>query len=379
VKVWIALAPYPVVRVGCGGRLDALVSSTVHREGRPWSSITPRTAESASSGLAARGRSAPIKGSTIMGTNEKPERPGAKPKELSIGALSRAARIPVETLRTWERRYGSPMPVRKPSGHRLYPAASVEHLRRVGRLLARGHRPGEILGLSLRELNALLSLSEPQATRPAKDSEESAFGGEQLERSLEAGLRAATDLDRESLLRELRANWIRLGPLRFLQDWAGPLMIAMGRAWEDKTLEIHHEHFASACISDFLREVREPFDQQAHGPRLAAAMLPGDMHEGGLLMVSAFLAYRGYRVLYLGAGMPVAQIAAAATSGNTEVVAISVSSAMPRKRTADAVAQLRELLPRRVPLWVGGAGAPTALEGVERFDSLDALDARLTI
>lgn len=313
-----------------------------------------------------------------MGTNEKPGRPGAEPRALSIGALSRAARIPVETLRTWERRYGSPMPVRKPSGHRLYPAASVEHLRRVGRLLAHGHRPGEILGLSLRQLDALLSISEPGQRPPVGDSQASVFGSEQLGRSLETSLRAAAVLDHESLTRELRANWIRLGPLRFLQDYAGPLMDAVGRAWENKTLEIRHEHFASACVSDFLREVREPFDQQAHGPRLAAAMLPGDTHEGGLLMASALLAYRGYRVVYMGAGMPVDQIAAAGTSGDIEVVAISVSSAMPRRRAASAVAQLRKLLPRRMPLWVGGAGAPAALEGVERFDSLDALDARVT-
>ena len=314
----------------------------------------------------------------IMGTNEKPRRPPAESKALSIGALSRAARIPVETLRTWERRYGSPMPVRKPSGHRLYPAASVEQLRRVGRLLAYGHRPGEILGLSLRELDALLSISEPQEKRPTGGSDPSAFGREQLGRSLEAALKASADLDRESLVRELRANWIRLGPLRFLQDCAGPLMVAVGRAWENKTLEVRHEHFAYACVSDFLREVREPFDQQARGPRLAAAMLPADTHEGGLLMACALFAYRGYRVVYLGAGMPVEQIAAAATSGDFEIVAISISAALPRKRSASAVAQLRELMPRRVPLWVGGAGAPAALEGVERFNSLDALDAMLT-
>jgi DNA-binding transcriptional MerR regulator/methylmalonyl-CoA mutase cobalamin-binding subunit len=314
----------------------------------------------------------------IMGTNDKPGRPGAEPKALSIGALSRAARIPVETLRTWERRYGSPMPVRKPSGHRVYPAASVEHLRRVGRLLAHGHRPGDILGLSLRQLDSLLAVSEPRQKLPAEDSQISAFGGEQLGRSLETALRAAADLDHASLIRELRANWVRLGPLRFLQDCAGPLMVAVGKAWENRTLEIRHEHFASACVSGFLREVREPFDQQARGPRLAAAMLPGDTHEGGLLMASALLAYRGYRVVYLGAGMPVEQIAAAATSGDIEIVAISISSAMPRRRAASAVARLRQLVPRRVPLWVGGAGAPAALDGVERFDSLDALDARLT-
>jgi hypothetical protein len=76
--------------------------------------------------------------------------------------------------------------------------------------------------------------------------------------------------------------------------------------------------------------------------------------------------------------MPVEQIAASGTTGTIEVVAISVSSALPRKRAAHAIAQLRVLLPRRMPLWVGGAGAPAGVEGVERFETLDALDASLT-
>ena len=74
---------------------------------------------------------------------------------LSIGALSRATQIPVETLRTWERRYGSPVALRKPSGHRVYPAAIVDQLRRVARLLSQGHRAGEILGLSASGVRSL--------------------------------------------------------------------------------------------------------------------------------------------------------------------------------------------------------------------------------
>ena len=55
----------------------------------------------------------------------------AKDARVSIGALSRATGIPVETLRTWESRYGFPVPERRPSGHRLYPLAIVPRLRRI--------------------------------------------------------------------------------------------------------------------------------------------------------------------------------------------------------------------------------------------------------
>jgi DNA-binding transcriptional MerR regulator len=57
---------------------------------------------------------------------------------LSIDALSRATRIPVETLRTWEARYGFPAPARKASGHRLYPASIVPRLLRVAEALSLG-------------------------------------------------------------------------------------------------------------------------------------------------------------------------------------------------------------------------------------------------
>jgi methanogenic corrinoid protein MtbC1 len=297
---------------------------------------------------------------------------------LSIGALSRATRIPAETLRTWERRYGAPMPVRKPSGHRLYPAASVEQLRRVERLLSQGHRPGEILGLPVRDLDAMLALVEgrgsdaPTAAVPALPTAES------LERSIRGMTRAAEVLDRASLMRELHANWARLGPLQFLRQCAGRFMIEVGSAWHDGVLDIQHEHFAFACLSDFLREAREPYDHEARGPRVLAALLPGEGHEGGLLMVSVALALRGYRVVYLGANIPIARIAAAARESNAEAVAISVSSATRPARAKKAIALLREALPGRVPLWVGGAGAPKPTRGVERFETLEDLDERLT-
>jgi MerR family transcriptional regulator, light-induced transcriptional regulator len=303
-------------------------------------------------------------------------RTAAEPAQLSIGALSRAAGIPVPTLRTWERRYDFPAPLRKPSGHRLYPTSAVEHLRKVSRLLEQGHRAAEVLALPSDELDALLALGAPDApqspaARPARFAP--ADGLPPLEDML-AALRA---FDRESLLAQLRADWARLGPQAFLRETAGPLMVEVGRAWHARTLEIRHEHFATACLGGFLREVREPFDQRARGRRVVAATLPGDAHEGGLLMASLVMAMRGRRVVYLGTDMPVAQLADSAAEPDVEAVALSISSSAPRARTGRALAALRAALPRRVAVWFGGAGAPEAVKGCEHFANLEALDARL--
>jgi DNA-binding transcriptional MerR regulator len=74
--------------------------------------------------------------------------PPAVHPQLSIGALSRATGIPVETLRTWEHRYGFPAPERRPSGHRVYSRAIVPRLRRISEAIARGHRAGQVVSAS---------------------------------------------------------------------------------------------------------------------------------------------------------------------------------------------------------------------------------------
>ena len=84
---------------------------------------------------------------------------------LSIGALARATAIPVETLRTWERRYGYPVPQRKPSGHRLYPVRSVPRLRRIAQALAGGHRASEVVPASDADLRALLETASSSPVR----------------------------------------------------------------------------------------------------------------------------------------------------------------------------------------------------------------------
>ena len=47
----------------------------------------------------------------------------------SIGAVGQMLGIPPATLRTWEERYGLPVPERSPGGQRVYSRDQVEQLR----------------------------------------------------------------------------------------------------------------------------------------------------------------------------------------------------------------------------------------------------------
>lgn len=291
---------------------------------------------------------------------------------LTIGALSRATGIPVETLRTWERRYGFPEPERKPSGHRVYPIEAVPRLRRVGEALARGHRPAEVVALAEPALSDLLSSMRtdrppglPAAAAPPAPRDAPARVRELLD--------AAATFDGVTFRRRLDELWVEHGPLPFLDRICAPFLDAVGDAWSEGSLGIRHEHFASARLADFLREVRRPYEDRAEGPRAAFLTLPEDAHELGLLMAALVFALAGWRVLYLGANTPVDQAAALSRDTSLGAVAVSISSSYPGERAEAELRSLRRRLARGVPLVVGGRGNPSLrLQGLVRPDGLSA-------
>ena len=288
---------------------------------------------------------------------------------LSIGALSRATGIPIETLRTWERRYGFPVPERKPSGHRVYSLVSVPRLRRIAEVLGRGHRAAEVVTATEGDLTQLL-----EATPAPLGPQQPTLQSSQASRDPSDLLRAVHHFDNATLTHRLMADWTLLGPIDFLRLRVAPLVRAVGDAWQARRLDVRHEHFLSERIGDLLRTLRLRFEQQATGPLAVLATLPGEFHGLGLQMAALVLAAAGCRTLYLGTDVPVPEIATLAKDMGARAVAISVSAAGIGRASAAHLGRLRALLPRRVMLLVGGDGAPKARKGIDIIQDLAALD-----
>jgi MerR family transcriptional regulator, light-induced transcriptional regulator len=301
-----------------------------------------------------------------MTTQRSPEhRVGGK---LSIGALSRATGIPPETLRTWEQRYGFPVPERKPSGHRVYPVASVPRLRRIAEALARGHRAREAVSASENALSTLLNVGAVEIRTRQSSSEKGDDGISDL-------LRFVETFDTEQLTRSLMRDWKRMSPLDFLTSRIVPLIHAVGEEWAAARLEIRHERFLSERVGDLLRSVRLPLEEKAKGPLIVCVSLPGEEHSLGLQMVALLLTEAGCRTLFLGTEVPPTQVASLTRDLNARAVAISVSIANRGEPMAGQITFLRSLLPRRVTFLVGGAGAPGPQPGLKVVQDLPELQA----
>jgi len=88
-------------------------------------------------------------------------RPRAKPLDDAdvarhrSGAVARMVRMPVATLRVWERRYAVARPALSPTGQRLYSAADVQRLALLKQLTDLGHAIGSLAALDMAQLHAV--------------------------------------------------------------------------------------------------------------------------------------------------------------------------------------------------------------------------------
>ncbi len=291
---------------------------------------------------------------------------------LGIGALSKATGIPVETLRTWERRYGFPNPERNDAGHRVYQATVVRHLRLIDSALQQGHRPSNVVGIPPEELTELLGITEEVAEDDGVDANVATVRQPE-NAAVIPWLQAAMDLDGEGLETALRNDWHQLGAITFLNERVEPFLFELGTAWAERRIDVAHEHFASERLRDFLTAHWRPLSDRSRGPRVVCATLPGENHCLGLQMVATVLAIAGCRIVYLGTDTPVADIGKAAESFETSAVIVSISVAANRFMARRDLTRLRQSLPASIDLLAGGLGAPDGVPDIVALEDLDDL------
>ena len=287
---------------------------------------------------------------------------------FNIAAVERDTGLSKDVLRMWERRYGFPTPERDGNGERSYPAAQVERLRLIKRLMDLGHRPGKLLAIPADELAGLAPGRQPSPPLPATGNEDPA----EL-------LTLIKQHDAHGYQQAMQQRLARQGLQRFVQDTVAPLTHRVGEAWEDGSFEVFEEHLFTELTKRLLRQAIAALPGGGSGPRILLTSVPDEPHVLGLLMVEALFSLEGAECIPLGTQMPLLEIGRAATAHRADIVALSFSVAFPQRQIPGLLQQLRLLLPANVELWAGGAGVQRVArqEGVRLLAGLNEALAAL--
>ncbi|NNE43258.1 MAG: MerR family transcriptional regulator [Gemmatimonadetes bacterium] len=289
-----------------------------------------------------------------------------------IGVVSSRTGLPQDVLRAWERRYGAVTPTRTDTGRRLYSDHDLVRFRLLKAVVDSGRRISDVAGLTLKELEKLAAEDRketPAAARTPKRPKPRTLpapDGESLRRE---ALAAVEDLDGARLRKILNEAAIVMTPSSLRLELLVPLMQETGERWRDGTFRIAHEHLASAIVRSFLGAVSTP-PRGSGGPRVVLATPVGCDHEFGALLAAQCSSEVGWDPLYLGTGLPAAELAAAARNRGASALALSITYPESSAAIHDELRLIRELLDDAVPMVVGGAASESYRE------TLDALGAR---
>jgi MerR family transcriptional regulator, light-induced transcriptional regulator len=275
-----------------------------------------------------------------------------------------------DVLRVWERRYRAVRPSRAPGGQRLYTDSDIERLRLLRMATQAGRSIGRVAGLPT---DALTQLVSEDAT--ARERIGSAGGTvSNPARTVSSALEATRQLDGRLLEEALRSTLALEGLTQFVDGVVVPFLTAIGDEWEAGRLSPSEEHLASSVLESILLDATRSLapPKGAHG--VLAATLASERHSLGAAIAGAVAAAAGWRVVYLGADLPSADIAEAARSARVHVVALSVVYVDDAQRVVGELRRLRRLLPSEVSLFVGGAGAVAVRADLARLGATVCTD-----
>ncbi len=277
-----------------------------------------------------------------------------------IGVVRERTGLSVQVLRAWERRYAVVQPLRSEDGRRLYSDADIERLGLLHRAARAGRSVAALAAFPTSELQRMVDEDvERASTRPT-------LPGSYREQAMGA----VRELAPERFESLLRRALLSLGTITFLENVVAPLLVEIGDAWHEGRITVAHEHAASSTLVQFLGWLTRSLEVPGNVPRVLLATPRGEHHALGAMTAAASAAHDGWHVTWLGTDLPAAQIAMGAEQAGARVVALSGTG--DAAGLARELAELRALLPRHVPLLVGGAGVATLadLPGVTKVRDL---------
>ena len=283
------------------------------------------------------------------------------PRE-TIAAVSSLLGIPVPTIRSWERRYGFPVPSRTQGKHRRYSVDEIDQLRMMRDEITRGHSASEAVGIVRRSATEV----RPRA--------------ELLDRFLEAAMR----LDPAKLRETLMTGSESMGVEETMRLVALPAMREMGSRWKAGVCDTAHEHLATEAVRVWLARQSVMAPTPFRPFPLVLASGPKDLHTIGLESFGVVLARRGWSTRTLGPLTPVSSLVAAVQAAEAGGAVVTSQRSVTRRAAVEAITAV-DTLPGVEAFYAGAGFGPASARkdvpgtylGGDVVDAAEIMEARL--
>jgi len=259
-----------------------------------------------------------------------------------IKTVSTKTGIRPVTLRAWERRHEILEPHRADNQYRLYSDRDIAILRWIKSRVDRGMP----ISSAVAELKSMQRVgSWPDVLPPAplvQSKKEHLVPPEFYSTHLFDAL-ISHDEDRASELFDEVVKNFDLNTL--LHEIICPTLRQIGEAWYQGRIRISTEHYASNIIQGKLLGLMDSFPTNRSAPLILVGAGPDERHEIGSLMLGLLLRSNGFRVEYLGADLPLEDLAEYASYEKPRMIILSATS----KETALKLQPMQSLLKRIRP------------------------------
>ncbi len=294
-----------------------------------------------------------------------------------IKVVSQRTGLSPHVIRAWEKRYNAVSPHRTDTNRRLYSTDQIERLTLMRLATAVGWNIGRIAQYSADQLKSPLSDNKISNHRPGrqvhgnpgnrKDSDNKISNPEYY---LDACLHAVETFDVEKLEKLLSETSVYLSQPVLLDQVIEPLMRTIGERWRQGTIRVSQEHMASAAVRTFLGHLRSSYKTTQSNPAIIVTTPVGQVHENAALIASITAASEGWRVAYLGPNLPAEEIAGAVILQYANAVALSIIYPVGDSGMRDELIRLRNQLPEKVSILVGGQGMSSYREVLDTIGAV---------
>jgi methanogenic corrinoid protein MtbC1 len=141
-----------------------------------------------------------------------------------------------------------------------------------------------------------------------------------------------------------------------------PLLVSLGERWASTEGSIAEEHFFGAFMRNKLGARFHHRHKFTAGRKLLVTCMQGEQHEIGAMLFSLAAHDRGFRIVFLGADMPLDELAQAARRAHCDGIVISASIDPPPfvlEQQLPALVQQAQL-----PVFVGGQTSIRCVEHI---------------